>query len=98
MRATWIVLVILALLPGITYRILDWVGATESLRYISTTVWKYGDPSATDLALLAASLFCWIGAKALLPTFLLAAVPFLICDIRGISKQRKRDRERDLSN
>jgi len=89
MRATWIALVCLALAPSLTFTVLDWTGGTECLRYIATTVWRPGDPSVGHLALMALSLASWIGSKVLLPTFLLASVPFALGDLRSVLRSRR---------
>jgi len=88
MRATWIVLVCLALAPSVVFTVLDWTGGTECLRYIATTAWRPGDPSVGHLALMAISLVAWIGSKVLLPTFLLASVPFALGDLRSVLRSR----------
>ena len=81
MRASWIILVLLGLLPVCAFYVLDWTGGTDSLRYISTTAWKWGDPSLSQLALMFLSVLTWTWVKGFMNVFLLAALPFLVGDI-----------------
>jgi len=82
MRASWIILVLLGLLPVSAFYVLDWTGGTDSLRYISTTAWQWGDPSLSQLALMFLSVFTWTWVKGFMNVFFLAALPFLVADIR----------------
>lgn len=81
MRATWIVLLLLAVLPSLLYPLLLVTGGTESLRFIATTNWQPGDPSVGELFLFALSLLTWLWWRLMLPVLVLAALPFIVGDV-----------------
>jgi hypothetical protein len=89
MRATWIVLVLLAVVPALAYLGLEGLGWTEAVRYISTTIWRPGDPSRFDLICLGMTLFALVWAKLMLPTLLLAAAPFFAGDVVRVIRRRR---------
>ncbi len=51
-------------------------------------MWKPGTPSVWQLAGAGASLLTWIASKAFSPIFLLAGLPFFICDLRRAIHER----------
>ena len=79
MRITWIVLVLLAVVPALAYPVLDATGCTSSVELISTT--NPGVVSVIDLVLMPICLFCWLCLKVFWLIFLLAAMPFLFGDL-----------------
>ncbi len=81
MRTNWIILVLAGMIPTCTFYLLDWTGATESLRYIATTAWQAGHPSLGELVLMFLSVITWTWVKGFMNLFLLAAVPFFIADV-----------------
>ena len=89
MRATWIGLILLGLLPAVSFYILEWTGGTDALRFISTTNWQPGDPSMGELLMLALSLAAWIWLRLMLPVFLLASAPFAGADLYRVLRKRR---------
>ena len=89
MRGSWIILVLAGVVPTCAFYVLDWTGGTESLRYISTTAWQWGDPSLTQLALMFLSLFTWMWVKGVMNVFFVAALPFFIADVARRARLRR---------
>ena len=90
MRASWIILVLAGIIPACTFYVLGWTGATESLKYISTTVWEPGHPSSGEVVLLCLTVITWAWAKIFMNVFLLAAVPFAIADAMKVLRSNRR--------
>jgi hypothetical protein len=80
-RASWIILVLVGMVPTCTFYVLDWTGGTEALSYISTTGWALGHPSPKELTLMFLSVITWTWVQGFMNLFLLAAVPFGMADI-----------------
>ncbi|HUW55426.1 MAG TPA: hypothetical protein VMZ92_02250 [Planctomycetota bacterium] len=93
MRKTWIVLAVVGVVPALGFYVLEWTGATEALRYVSTTTWRPGSPSLWDLACLAAGLVTWVWLKLLVFVFLLAACPFAVADLSTVLKRGRTTRK-----
>jgi len=93
MRSTWVVLVLLAVLPALGFYVLDWTGSTYALRYVSTTTWQVGSPSVFDLCCLAASLVTWLWLRLFMFVFLLAAFPFALGDLVRALRRRGLNRK-----
>ena len=91
MRGTWIILVLLAVVPALGYLVLDATGRTSSFRLISTTAPEAGTVSTMDFVLLPVCLACWLCLKVFWLVFLLAAVPFLVGDLWRTLRKRKAD-------
>ncbi len=81
MRATWITLVLIGVVPAVLFLIIDAAGVTNCLRYIATTTWRPADPSLLHLAGLAVSITLWVWLRVGLLISLLAALPFAAVDL-----------------
>ena len=64
------ILMSMGLLPACTFFVLAWAGATESLRYISTTAWEWGHPSIGEVVLMFLSVITWTWVKGFMNLFL----------------------------
>ncbi len=89
MRRSWKILISLGIVPVVVFYLLDWSGATNSLGYISTTMWQVGSPSVWDLLFMFLSVISWTWVKGFANLFLLAAVPFILADIAHSARARR---------
>jgi hypothetical protein len=90
MRKTWIILVLLGILPCLAFYALEWGGALDSLQYISKTNWQPGKPSTGDFAQMWLVIFTWAWMKGLLPVFIVSALPLFVTDIVRTLRRSKR--------
>lgn len=90
MRKTWIMLVLLGIVPALGFHVLDWSGATVSLQYIAKTNWQWGAPSPLDFVMMFVCVLAWVWRSGFMNVFLFAAIPFLIHDILVTIKRRKK--------
>jgi hypothetical protein len=89
-RKTWVMLLLLGVVPAMMFYPLEWSGAADNLRYVSTTVWQPGDPSVLQLVALFASMIAWAWLKAFIYLFAVAAVPFVVADVCAAVRGKRR--------
>ncbi len=90
MRKTWIILVLLGILPSLAFFALELGGALDALQYISKTNWEPGAPSTADFAKMWLVIFTWAWMKGLLPVFIVSALPLFVTDIVRTLRRSKR--------
>ncbi len=87
MRKTAIILMLIAIVPCLLFHLLDAIGATENLKYVSTTLWKAGDPGIDNLLLLFTCMICWSWTQGWIYLFGGAALPFIVAALVGSKTQ-----------
>jgi phosphotransferase system glucose/maltose/N-acetylglucosamine-specific IIC component len=78
MKKTALILILIAIVPCVLFYLLDAIGATENLKYVSTTLWRAGDPGLDNLVLLFACMICWSWTQGWVYLFGGAALPFIV--------------------
>ncbi|MBA4386903.1 MAG: hypothetical protein C0404_02915 [Verrucomicrobia bacterium] len=81
MRKIWISLVLLGVVPALSFYVFKVLGLTDSLRYVSITDWQPGKPSLFNIACMFVTMFAWSWVKGWIYLFVPAALPFIIGDL-----------------